>query len=112
MLPSFARDVVTIHRPKLCEERGAQVKDYSDASTHVVTSCSFQPSQSSTNWTDPRQAVTVRAVLFAPPSADIKRDDLVEFDGVKYAIEGAPHSWKSPSGRVDHIQCSLIDWEG
>lgn len=112
MMPSFARDSVNIIRGKVKEERGTTVTDFADAETHVIDRCSFQPVSSATTWTDARQAVTVRAVLYLPPSSDIKSGDIVEFGGVKYAIDGAPHEWRSPSGRVDNIQCSLIDWQG
>lgn len=112
MMPSFARDSVKIIRGEVKEERGTTVIDFDNAETHEITRCSFQPVSSSTTWTDTRQAVTVRAVLYLPPSADIKSGDIVEFEGVKYAIDGTPHKWRSPSGRVDNIQCSLIDWQG
>lgn len=112
MLSSFARDVVTVHRAELIEERGTKVPDYRNAKTHTIGHCSFQPTNSNTNWTDPRQAVTVKATLFLPPGSDIKQGDLVEFEGAKYAIDGAPHTRHSPSGRIDHIQCALIDWKG
>lgn len=112
MMPSFARDVVTVHRAKLVEERGTKVPDYRNAKTHTIGRCSFQPVNSATSWTDPRQAVTVKATLFLPAGSDIKQGDLVEFEGAKYAIDGAPHPWRSPSGRIDHIQCALIDWKG
>lgn len=112
MMPSFARDSVKIIRGKVTEERGTTVIDFADAKTHDIGRCSFQPVSSATTWTDARQAVTVRAVLYLPPSADIRSGDIVEFNGVRYAIDGAPHEWRSPSGRVDNIQCSLIDWQG
>lgn len=112
MMPSFARDSVKIIRGEEKEERGTTVIDFDNAETHEITRCSFQPVSSATTWTDTRQAVTVRAVLYLPPSADIKSGDIVEFEGVKYAIDGTPHKWRSPSGRVDNIQCSLIDWQG
>lgn len=110
MMPSWARDTVTIHRAPLVDERGTQVRDYDKAETHEIRRCSFQHANSQTTWNDPRQAVTVKANLWLPSGSDIAEGDLVEFEGTKYAIDGAPHPWRSPSGRVDHIQCALIDW--
>lgn len=112
MMPTFARDTVTIHRAPMIEERGTKVRDWSHESTHRIARCSFQPVQSSTNWTDPRQAVTVKANLYLPPGSDIEEEDMVEFGGAKYAVEGAPFEWRSPSGRIDHVQASLVDWRG
>lgn len=112
MMPSFARDTVTVHRAPMIEERGTKVRDWANAQKHVIERCSFQPVQSSTNWTDPRQAVTVKASLYLPPGSDITEEDMVEFGGAKYAVEGAPFEWRSPSGRIDHVQASLVDWRG
>lgn len=110
MMPSWARDTVTVHRAEYITERGTKVRDWEHAQTHTIANCSFQHANSRTSWNDPRQAVTVRANLWLPPGSDIAEGDLIEFDSVKYAIDGAPHPWRSPSGRVDHIQCALIDW--
>lgn len=110
MMPSWARDTVAVHRAEYKTERGTKIRDWSNAQTHTIANCSFQHANSKTSWSDPRQAVTVRANLWVPPGSDIAAGDLVEFDGVKYAIDGAPHPWRSPSGCVDHIQCALIDW--
>lgn len=113
MMPSFCRDTVEIVRPKIVVERGTTIKDYDNPEkTITVNNCSVQPVSSSTNWTDPRQAQTVRAVLYLKPNTDIQADDMVIYDGQNYAIDGVPHTWKSPSGRIDHIQCQLIDWRG
>lgn len=112
MMPTFSRDTVTIHRPLLIEERGTQVRCWDRETTHEITGCSFQPVRASTNWTEPRQAATVRATLYLPPGSDIEQEDMVEFEGAKYAIDGTPLVWKSPSGRHDHMQVSLIDWRG
>jgi hypothetical protein len=110
MLPSFCTDDVIVTRPALKAERGTQVNDWANATTHTVSGCSVQPVQGSTAWTDPRQAVTVRAVLFAPPNADIQSGDRIEYAGQKFSVDGAPMPWKSPTGAVSHVQCSLVDW--
>lgn len=112
MMPTFARDTVTIKRAPLVDERGTKVRDYARAESHKIAGCSFQPVQSATTWTDPRQAVTVKANLYLPAASDIAEGDLVEFEGATYAIDGVPTSWRSPSGRVDHMQAALIDWRG
>lgn len=79
----------------MIDERGTKVRDWANAQKHVIERCSFQPVQSSTNWTDPRQAVTVKASLYLPPGSDIAEEDMVEFGGAKYAVEGAPFEWRS-----------------
>lgn len=56
--------------------------------------------------------MTVKASLYLPPGSDIAEEDMVEFGGAKYAVEGAPFEWRSPSGRIDHVQASLVDWRG
>ena len=110
MMPSWARDTVTVLRAPLVDERGTKVRDYDNAEPHEISRCSFQHANSQVSWNDPQQAVTVLASLGLPPGSDIAEGDLIEFEGITYAIDGAPHPWRSPSGRVDHIQCALIDW--
>lgn len=112
MMPTFARDEVTISRAPYVVERGTKVRDWQKAESHKEMGCSFQPVSSATSWSDPRQAQTIRATLYLPASADIQAEDLVEFDGTTYAIDGVPHLWRSPSGRIEHKSAALIDWEG
>jgi len=110
MLPSFARESVTVERAPLVDSRGTKVRDWAHSVAAEVGGCNVQPVSSSVSWNDPAQAVTVRARLFAPPSADIQAGDRITYNGAQYAIDGNPHAWKSPTGAVDHIECALIDW--
>lgn len=110
MLPSFARKSVTVARAPYVDSRGTRVRDWSQAVEHTVGGCVLQPVQGATAWTDPTQAVTVRAVLYMPPDADVRPDDRITADGHVYAISGAPMAWQSPTGAIDHIEASLVDW--
>lgn len=111
-LPSFCRKGVTVERARYVTERGTQVCDWDDPERHVIEGCDAQPRSSSTQWNDPAQAETVRLTLRLPPDSDIRAGDRVVVDGVRYAVDGAPHVWQSPSGRVSHVECQLIDWRG
>ena len=110
-LPSFADDVITVYRAPYKEERGTKIRDWKNATPHTVTGCSVQMRETSTSY-DAREAVTVRAVVYMPPNADIEAHDKVVFDGIAYSIDGAPFLLKSPAGRVSHKKMSLIDWRG
>lgn len=112
MLPSFASDTVTIERAPLVESRGTLVPDWESAQPHEAAGCSFQPAQGSSAWNDPRQASTVRAVLYLPPNSDIREGDRVRYGDASYSVDGAPLPWKSPTGRVSHVVASLVDWRG
>ena len=112
MLPSFAREAVTVSRAPYKDERGTKVRDWaSESVTHAtVRGCSFQPVSSETYWTDVSQAVTVSARLFMPPGTDVQPDDRITVRGTDYAIQGAPEAWESPTGAVSHIVVNLIEW--
>ena len=112
MLPSWANDRVTVWRAPMVDIRGTQERLWAAAEPHDVTGCSVQPGTTGTDWDDARQTATVRAVVFMPPASDVEAGDLVEFDGTKYAIDGGPKAWRSPTGAASHIECALIDWEG
>lgn len=51
---------------------------------------------------------TVR--IFGHP--DIDRRDAIELDGVRYAIDGQPLKFTSPSRRLNHLVIALTKWEG
>ena len=110
MLPRWCSDAVTVRRAPYKEQRGTRVRDWENATEHTVEGCSVQPASTSTQWTDPRQALTVRAVLYAPPGADIVEGDRIDFAGASYALDGAPLEWRSPTGAVSHVQAQLVDW--
>lgn len=112
MLPTFCRDVVTVERAPLVAERGTQVRDWSQAVAHTVAGCSVQPGGTSGTWGELRNGAEVRATLYAPPGSDIEFSDRVSFGGNVYALDGEPLEWRSPTGRVTHMVCALIDWRG
>lgn len=110
MLPHWCNDTVTVWRAPLIDSRGSQVRDWSQAESHEVDGCSFQPSGTSTDFGDTRQPLALRAYLYAPEDADIQADDRIEYMGHAYALNGAPLPWKSPTGAASHLQIQLVDW--
>lgn len=112
MLPSFCTETITVWRAPLVESRGTYERDWTLEQPHTVSGCSFQFATSSTAWTDPRQTATIRARLFVPYGSDIEQDDVIEYYGNRYAIDGAPMPRKSPTGAVTHTVLTLIDWRG
>ena len=112
MLPSWAADTITIVRPSWVEERGKKVPDYrTPAETVTVTGCSVQPAGTSETLTA-RQAESVRLTVYAPPGTVIGAHDAVDFDGVRYAVDGRSQAWRSPTGAASNVIAYLIDWEG
>ena len=111
MLPSFARDSVTLKRAPYKDQRGTKVRDWAgNVASTEVQGCEFQPVSSDTAWTDPTQAVTADARLWLPAGTDIEPDDRVEHGNDVYAVQGAPKVWRSPTGAVDHIEVDLRRW--
>jgi hypothetical protein len=55
---------------------------------------------------------TADATLYAPPFADIEDGDRVSDGSGTYVVDGIPYEWKSPTGRVSHLQARLRKWEG
>lgn len=112
MLPSWARDKVTIIRPSWVEERGKKIPDYDDPAAMVeVSGCSVQPGATS-EVQEGRQNTTVRWTLLAPTGTVIGAHDAVEWQGMRYQADGGGQSWKSPTGAVSHVVAALVDWEG
>lgn len=112
MLPSFCRDIVTIHRPARKESRGSVVLDWSQESTHLVMGCSVQPGSTAHTMDDRTLAIQDGATLYAPNGADVAEGDRVEFDGIIYEVDGAPRHHRSATGRVSHVEVPLKNWRG
>lgn len=112
MLPSYARQVVTRVRPAWVEDaHGNQVKDWENADRVTVAGCSVQPGETREEL-DGREAVSTRWTVFAPPGSDFRATDGVEVEGRLYAVNGEPQRWSSPTGRLDHVVLTLVDWAG
>ena len=118
-MPSFCRDAVTVWRAPLVPERGTKIRDWAQAVAHTVAGCSLQPSgggvgigATSGTFGEQRNGAEVHAVLYAPPGADIEFSDRIEFGGVNFALVGEPLEYRSPTGRVTHMACSLTYWRG
>lgn len=116
MLPSWCKDTVTVVHPSMSESRGTVVPNWANAQRHVVRGCSVQL-PTTTMELDGRTQTALRGTLYAPPSASIRAGDRIEwtdFTGVAHdlLVDGEPMPWKSPTGRVTHVQARLAEWEG
>lgn len=112
MLPSFCRDVVTVHRAQLVELRGSLVRDWANETTHDITGCSFQAFSTSRDMDSRTSNVEIDATLYANPNADIAEGDRVEFHGSTYELMGAPIPYPGATGALDHYEIPLRRWAG
>lgn len=112
MLPGFCRRTITVQRAPLVVPRGSHERDWPHAVTHHVAGCSVQPAGTSLDVSEPRSNTTIRWTVFAPVDADVVKSDRILIDGTPYSIDGEPQRWSSPTGRLDHMTFSLIDWRG
>lgn len=113
MLPSFAREVITVERPGTKSDRGVMVPDWTVATVRTVGGCSVQPASTSRNFASARVLnVSDAWTLYAPPNADIRPGDRITCRAGVFETDGAAEAWDSPTGRVSNIQFSLRRWEG
>ena len=112
MLFGWCKQTVTVWRAPMVNVRGTKERDWRNAASHTLSGCWLDSPTTSTDRTDPRESTSVRLVLYAPPASDILEGDRVEYDGHTYELDGAPMKRLSPTGRLDHIECNLVDWEG
>jgi len=111
MLHSWCDDTVKVTRAPWMETRGTKVRDWANATTHTVGGCSVQPASTSRNF-ERAQQETDRWTLYAPPQSDIQAGDRINHHGATFEVDGAPYTWKSPTGRVTHMQAPLVEWRG
>lgn len=112
MLPRFCSQTITVARAPLIDDRGAQIRDWSNATSHDITGCSVQPASTSLGTSDAREPVNILHTAYLPPAADIALGDKITFDGSDYALNGAPQHVESPTGAVSHTVINLIRWVG
>ena len=110
-LPSFCRTTVTVKRPGTITVRGVVVPDPDNETVISINGASVQFRATDMTF-DQRDGVTVRAVVYLPPGADVKAGDKLVYNDVEYKVDGAPLPVESPTGRVSHIKAQLVDWEG
>lgn len=106
----WALVAVTVTRPGTKASRGTTVADWSNSTTREVGGCWVGNPSTSTDTAREGRDSNVKATLYAPPGADLRRGDKVTYAGVAYAIDGEPLPYPSPLGGIDHIECPLVDW--
>ncbi len=111
-LPSFCRESVTVYRAPMKSSRGTEIRDWANQATHTITCCSVQPNTSSTDMTEARYAASIKATGYFPPDADLAKGDLVEWRGIRFAVDGIPMPIVSATGAVSHLRVNLVEWEG
>jgi len=111
-LPSFCRETVDVYRAPIKDSRGTQIRDWDNQTKTTITGCTVQPSSTSTDMTEARAAVHNTAIGYFPPGTDIAKGDIVEWQGIKYLVDGSPMPMASPSGAVSHVRVNLTEWEG
>lgn len=113
MLPSWCNDTITVWRAPLVTSRGSKVRDWTQAISHEVSGCSFQPSTSTTGNSAARvQPVTSTAIVYCPPGSDIAEADRIEFDGSIFDVDGVPLYQKSPFGTLNHLLVNVVARKG
>lgn len=109
---SFMKDSVTVIRAELITKNGAEVRDWKNATEHIVSNVQVTPQATSREFGNRTTQVTEGGTLRAKYDADIKPGDRIVWNDTTYEIDGEVFHTKSPTGRVSTTRCSLIRWEG
>lgn len=111
MLPSWCGDSVTIQRPTLVNSRGTQVPNWSKPTETTVSGCSVQTGTTAED-RDGRTETELLGTAYLPPNTDVRAGDRIVFAGTTYVVQGEPMAWRSPTGRVSHVQARIAVWRG
>ncbi len=112
MLPSFARQPVTILTPALIKERGEMVEDWSMPESTTVSGCSVQPGSGDRDF-EHANGVTADYTVYLPPDAVVPRRARVGLpttDG-QFTILGEPEPWIFGMS-TDHVRIRLKRRDG
>lgn len=107
MLPSFCRDTVTVIRPKMVDQRGSLVPDYTQATESTLSGVSVQPSSTADSTVEVRFNSSFDAIMYAPANADIQRLDRIRWRTFTFDVDGVAMPWVSASGSLDHMVVHL-----
>jgi hypothetical protein len=101
MLPSFAKQTVTILRAPKITDLGTEYADWPNQEEIPLTGCLVTPG-----------ATADEQTLAAPFEADIRPDDRIKLPQGTFEIEGAPVHIESPTGRLNHTSAALKRYRG
>lgn len=107
---AFATQTITRVRPTTTTDaHGNEAADWDDANELVIRYCSVQPGATEEDLQN-REGVLIQWTVYAPAGADVRATDAVDFQGVRYAVDGEPKRWMT--GILDHTVIALRRWEG
>lgn len=109
---SFMKDSVRVIRAELITKNGAKVRDWKNATEHIVSNVQVTPQATSREFGGRTTQVTEGGTLRAGYEADIKPGDRIVWNDITFEIDGEVYHTKSPTGRISSTRCSLIKWEG
>lgn len=87
-------------------ERGSAIPDWSDPDVKEIGGCSMQPATTTLSQDGRVLGILDEYTLFAPPGADIKAGDRIEYNGQVYAIDGDVRI-QPAALRLEHIEIRL-----
>ena len=112
MIPSFWKQSIIRLRPGTKIARGSQIPDWDSPDRLTITGCSVQPAGTSLTQDGRIAGIMDGLTVYAPPGADVKAGDRIDYCGNVYTINGDVLSWPSATGGIDHIQLNLERWQG
>ena len=112
MLPTFFRQSVVVIRPGTKQVRGQSVPDWENTTQQTIKNCSMQPSSTSLSQDGRILGISDRYTCYMPANASVQAGDRIAFNNHIYTIDGDIREWPSASGRLDHIEISLVSYRG
>lgn len=109
------RTVTVIRRVRQRADDGSWARDgrgnavYTDERTDVP-GCSIQPSSGTETDAEGRVQVTTSTTIYAPLSFPAGPVDAVEFDGLRWEVQGRPQRWDHP--RLGHVLVTVQEASG
>jgi len=112
MLPSFARQTVTVLTAQTINDHGHVISDWSVPPIETpVAGCSFQPGGGVDDLMN-RDGTEQTGVLYMPAGTAIDSSQRVRVGAKDYEVDGDPEDWQIGVGTVDHVLVRLKRWRG
>jgi hypothetical protein len=105
-------DSVTVVRAQIIKKNGADVRDWKNATRHIVSNVQITGQSTSSDFESRAAQLRDTRTFRAGYDANIQSGDRVIWEGVTYEVDGEVFRTKSPTGRLSSTRCNLIRWEG
>lgn len=111
MIPFATQTIDRLRATVTVDARNNAVEDWETPDVLSIEGCNVQPGMTMEELVN-RDTTLIQWTVLAPPDADVRPNDRIDYRGIEYEIDGMPAAQPSPTGALNHLVILLKRWEG